>query len=626
MEGRSGPGGLDGGDEDLFFRGQQGREQGGDLRRGPVAGHQGQLRHGPLSGFLSGHGRTGPAKELVDLRKGGCALADGLEFVAQQHEAGAGEVFFQDQQLGGRVVLDLVDHDIFGPHVLLPGEEHAQIEPLDGAEPFFAQQAAADAVDIEPLAGVDRVEGPAVLVLDAVVLGPGLGGDGPVGAHVGGVLAVLPLFVAFPAADLVLCQLLQIIDGDLDQTLASGDIFIGREHIRDPAGAEDLQAFLVDGTKVVRLQLQRGEPVLHLLQTLQEGPGGTGLAGEPVARDAGHGQKIVPGQGDGVHLAHVRQDLVDIAAEDGIERHQNDLVGAERVALAVEEPGDALQQDAGLAAAGDAVYQKDGDIFMADDGVLFLLDRCRDGLHLVAALPGQGPDQEGVLQRDLCVKISLQPVLLQLVLAPQQEVDIDPPPLHGVEGPAVVLVVVGLRNRGPPVDHQRLHRVLRDAGAADIVFLRLLIGLVAELHLGKVGGLEEALYPAELLGGGVPVDIVLVDGMVHDLELDIGFHGLRVPVEIEGQILPDVQLLCRSLFRDGTDPVLQVGLHILQLLICCGQVLLLLRENRILRRYVSCVLQRNLPSHWKLVIVSCAMIQNRFTYYKRCLSESPNMV
>ena len=70
-------------------------------------------------------------KELMDLRKGDCAFADGLILVAQQHKSGAGIVFAQYHQLGRRIVLDLVDHHIFGAQVPLTGEQHFEVEPFN---------------------------------------------------------------------------------------------------------------------------------------------------------------------------------------------------------------------------------------------------------------------------------------------------------------------------------------------------------------------------------------------------------------------------------------------------------------------------------------------------------------
>ena len=96
---------------------------------------------------------------------------------------------------------------------------------------------------------------------------------------------------------------------------------------------------------------------------------------------------------------------------------------------------------------------------MPDDGVLLLLDGRRDRLHLVAALSGERADEEGIFDGDLCVEKSVKMVFRQLKLTAQQKVNVDPVPVHSVEGLPVVLVVIGLGNGGAPVDYQRFMAV-----------------------------------------------------------------------------------------------------------------------------------------------------------------------
>ena len=110
----------------------------------------------------------------------------------------------------------------------------------------------------------------------------------------------------------------------------------------DPAGGQDLQVFLPDGAEVLRLQCQGGKLLFDLFQGPGRGPDAAALAGKKFSGDPRHGQKIPPGQGNGVHLPHIRQDLVDIAAKDRVERHQYDLIGPESIPLPVKQPGDAL--------------------------------------------------------------------------------------------------------------------------------------------------------------------------------------------------------------------------------------------------------------------------------------------
>ena len=61
------------------------------------------------------------------------------------------EVARQHGQLGGGVVLHLVDHHVLGVRVAKARERHLQVEPLDRREAVRAEQAHADAVDAQPV-------------------------------------------------------------------------------------------------------------------------------------------------------------------------------------------------------------------------------------------------------------------------------------------------------------------------------------------------------------------------------------------------------------------------------------------------------------------------------------------
>ena len=154
-----------------------------------------------------------------------------------------------------------------------------------------------------------------------------------------------------------------------------------------------------------------------------------------------------------------------------------------------------------------------------------------------------------------------------------------------IKGAAVLLIVVGLGDRRAPVNDQRLQCVFRDTGTADIVLLRLLVRRKAEPDLCKIGGLQQASDSPEFFDGRVPLDIVVVDGMIHDLELDIGLHGIRVPVKVQGQVFPDVTLLLCGLLRDGADPAFEILLHFAQPVPGVGEVFLLPLENIVLHSF-----------------------------------------
>ena len=160
----------------------------------------------------------------------------------------------------------------------------------------------------------------------------------------------------------------------------------------------------------------------------------------------------------------------------------------------------------------------------------------------------------------------MQAVFGQLKLTPQKQVDINAPVFDSIKSPAVILIVVCLGDRRAPVDHQRFMQVFGNTCTADIVFLGILVGVELKLHFGKIGRFQKALDPSQLFRSRVAVDIVLVNGVVHNLEFNIGLHGIRISVKIQSQIFTDVQLLCCGFLRDRADPVFQAGFHCLQLM------------------------------------------------------------
>ena len=134
--------------------------------------------------------------------------------------------------------------------------------------------------------------------------------------------------------------------------------------------------------EVVRVELEGGDARVDAVQGVELG--GLGYAA-PGKAEAVH--QAVPREDLRVTLAHVGQHAVDVVLEHGVRREQEHVVGAQVVALRVEQVGDALQQHRRLARAGDAVDEQHGHVLVADYLVLFFLDRGRDGLEArVAAL------------------------------------------------------------------------------------------------------------------------------------------------------------------------------------------------------------------------------------------------
>ena len=126
--------------------------------------------------------------------------------------------------------------------------------------------------------------------------------------------------------------------------------------------------------------------------------------------------------GFGVALSQVGQHVLDVFGEHGVRADQEHLARVQIAAVAVEQVGDALQQHAGLAAAGDARYQKRRHVLVADDEVLLFLDGGRDGLHVLGALRRKRLQKQRVLDGHVGVKVGVQLVALQVELAARQQV------------------------------------------------------------------------------------------------------------------------------------------------------------------------------------------------------------
>ena len=103
-----------------------------------------------------------------------------------------------------------------------------------------------------------------------------------------------------------------------------------------------------------------------------------GVLGRSAPRQPQVVHKRIPGKDVRIGFAHVGQHVVDITPEHGVGRYQVHVVGAQRIALGVEQVGDALQQHRRLARPGYAVHEQRGNVVVADDRVLFLLNGGRD--------------------------------------------------------------------------------------------------------------------------------------------------------------------------------------------------------------------------------------------------------
>ena len=153
-------------------------------------------------------------------------------------------------------------------------------------------------------------------------------------------------------------------------------------------------------------------------------------------------RELREGEGLWVALAHVGQHVRDVVAKHRVRRDEEHVLGAEALAVLVEQVCDALEKHRCLARTSDAGDEQHGAVLVADDGVLFLLDGRGDRLHLGGALLGQRREKQRILDGDVGVEIGAQLVAHDVELAAQHEVDGDCAAVRAVvRGPHVLVVV-----------------------------------------------------------------------------------------------------------------------------------------------------------------------------------------
>ena len=376
--------------------------------------------------------------------------------------------------------------------------------------------------------------------------------------------------VALHAADLDFGNFRELVGEDIEEARACLDAAQFRRRIQNFSAAENTPPLLHDGADFVLLQAKRLQRALHLAEVRF-----FGRFARALVRRVRNVQEVPPRDRPGILLAQVRQHLIDVLAEHRVDGEQVNLLRPQILPLPVEQVRNPLQEHRRLAAARDSVDQKNRHILAPDDRILLLLDGRRDRLHLVRPAAGQRLQKHRILDRHLRVKEREQPVLLQIVLPAQLQIHVDAVPVHHVECLAVLLIVIRLRDGRPPVDHQMLIGVLRDAGAADVVVLGRLLRVKLQLHPGKIRRLAQSFDPAQLLLRRVLLDIVLIDRVAHGLKLDVRLHRIRIAVKIQRQIAADILLLLGRFLVDRFDLLFQRSLHRAQLAMRHGQMRLL---------------------------------------------------
>jgi len=495
------------------------------------------------------------------------------------------EIAREHGELRERVVLHLVHHDVAGAVRAAAHERELQVKPFHGVEGLLAEHAHADAVDAQPFALLDGLDHRAVAGREvlaragghlALVEGRELLAEYADLLVVGQVHhGILGGLVAREPHDALVELLLQVLDGERAAVHAQGDARELLERRAGLGGGDHALVLHADVAEVGDRQLELRHALVDGVQHLHGR-----VLGHAAAREPQLVHEIVPRGDVRVRLAHVGQDAVDVVAEHGVGRDQVDVVGVERLALGVEQVGDALQEHRGLARARDAAHEEHGHVRVADDRVLLLLDGRRDGRELRRAALRERCQQQRVLDGHRGVEVGAQLVAVQVELAAELQVHLDRAAVGIVARAAVGLVVINLGHGAAPVHDEVAALLVGHARGADVDVLGLVGMRELEPHLREVRAVQEQLGAAQLLGVDVRGEVVALDDAVHGLELGERLE-LDVGILVEHELVEHVLLVGQGLLEVGFEPVAHLALDLLELRVREGEMPLLLFEYRV---------------------------------------------
>ena len=331
-----------------------------------------------------------------------------------------------------------------------------------------------------------------------------------------------------------------------------------------------------DVVHVLGLELERFEPLVDAFERL-----GCGFGAQRAVARTHKFHELCPRESVGVLFAQLRKHVCDVLLKHGVGRYKIYLVGAQALAVAEQQERDALQQHRGLAAACHAAHQHCRHVFMADDSVLFLLDRCRDGLELRGTLRGERGQQQRVLNGHRGVEVALQHVALDVELTAQLQVGLDLAAVCPVRGLSHVLVVVGLGHRRAPIHHNAAVQLVGHASRAQVDVARRGLSGNLQPDVGKVGLLEKQAQAVDGLNVGIVCQVERLNHAVCGSDVGIRFHREVVALKVGGNLLAHVRLVFPDLGQVCLKALGGRALELLQLTVDLAEMRLLFGENLI---------------------------------------------
>ncbi len=208
-----------------------------------------------------------------------------------------------------------------------------------------------------------------------------------------------------------------------------------------------------------------GDDLDHAAVALEGGEGGP-FGGARACR-AGI-ERRGRGEGDGV-LAEGGQHLFDVAEEDGVRADEQHPLSFEAQPMAEQQVGGPVEGDGRLARAGTSLHHERAGQFRPYDGVLLGLDRGDDVGHPACSGALETGDESTLSHEHEALAacpLPLEELVVETCEAASSEEEVAPS--CNVERLCRRRAVEGLRDWGPPVDHEWVAPLVGDADPPDV--------------------------------------------------------------------------------------------------------------------------------------------------------------
>ena len=199
-------------------------------------------------------------------------------------------------------------------------------------------------------------------------------------------------------------------------------------------------------------------------------------------------------------LAEFRKNPGNVISEDAVRGKHQHLRGFQFIPVVIQKIRDAMKCHGCLAASGTALYDQDLVRLIADDLVLLLLNRSDNALQAGVCMLRKRHLQNLIVNVDIALDHILQSAITNLILALPGNFSGKRPHRRFERCRSLIKVVEQTADGCAPVIDQRKHRPAAGQVAdSDIVALRLVLTLIAEIHTAKIRILLHLLIALHIL-------------------------------------------------------------------------------------------------------------------------------